>query len=615
MKSRILPKLALGLGLVLLPLAGGCLQQSGIPSPATASVTSSDGELEYVDAPEPASDGVAAEQTVQAAVSDAPAQPVSTEKPLPLSIRPTEALSDFIRIAESGVDERVLLAYATNSLSRFSLGPEEIIYLNDIGVPAAVVAAMLQHDHLLFENFAQPPAPPVVVGTPPEAAIPAPSLLETAPPQDYLTDSAPAPATAGSPDTVFYDALTPYGAWVDIEGYGRCWQPSVEIINPAWQPYCDRGHWVYSDCGWYWLSDYSWGWAPFHYGRWFRHNGLGWCWAPDTVWGPSWVSWRYSNDYCGWAPLPPAACFRPGAGFTYFGRPVGFSFDFGLAANCYTFVPVRNFCDNRLSRFTVARDQVARIYKNTVVTTQIVNDHSRIINHGIPAERIAAATHSHIRQVVVRETSVPAAQGVPDERIDPGGRTLTVLRPHLFEHPRSPTTIAERPRTEPQPSSGGTAWTASAQPAAANPPIIIRLPDRPLRYTPTPASQERTAPLIIRGPNRAAHPATMAESSPNHFSRVGVIQNVQPAATTPSARAQTQSYSSWTAPHSVQAPSRFERQQPIDHPEPLRTESGNRWSAAPPPPAPEPNPRHYSAPVYQPPAEALVITQIFFMLV
>ena len=125
--------------------------------------------MEYVDAPEPASDGVAAEQTAQAAVSDAPAQPVSTEKPLPLSIRPTEALSDFIRIAESGVDERVLLAYATNSLSRFSLGPEEIIYLNDIGVPAAVVAAMLQHDHLLFQNFAQPPAPPVVVGTPPDA--------------------------------------------------------------------------------------------------------------------------------------------------------------------------------------------------------------------------------------------------------------------------------------------------------------------------------------------------------------------------------------------------------------------------------------------------------------
>ena len=37
----------------------------------------------------------------------------------------------------------------------------------------------------------------------------------------------------------------------------------------------------------------------------FTMRAYGWCWAPDTVWGPSWVTWRYSGDYCGWAPLPP----------------------------------------------------------------------------------------------------------------------------------------------------------------------------------------------------------------------------------------------------------------------------------------------------------------------
>ena len=68
-------------------------------------------------------------------------------------------------------------------------------------------------------------------------------------------------------------------------------------------------------CGWYWMSDYSWGWAPFHYGRWFHHARFGWCWMPDTVWGPSWVTWRYSDDYCGWAPLPPGAIYRAGVGF------------------------------------------------------------------------------------------------------------------------------------------------------------------------------------------------------------------------------------------------------------------------------------------------------------
>ena len=32
-------------------------------------------------------------------------------------------------------------------------------------------------------------------------------------------------------------------------------------------PYTTAGHWVYDD-DYVWVSDYDWGWAPFHYGRW-----------------------------------------------------------------------------------------------------------------------------------------------------------------------------------------------------------------------------------------------------------------------------------------------------------------------------------------------------------
>ena len=31
----------------------------------------------------------------------------------------------------------------------------------------------------------------------------------------------------------------------------------------------------------------------------------GWFWIPGDEWAPAWVDWRYSNDYVGWAPLPP----------------------------------------------------------------------------------------------------------------------------------------------------------------------------------------------------------------------------------------------------------------------------------------------------------------------
>src|SRR5262249_35280204 len=151
-----------------------------------------------------------------------------------------------------------------------------------------VVTTMLQHDHLMVESAINAARAPIESSPePPEPGLP----VQPAPAADNAADYSPAPPAEEPAFSTFYDSLAPYGTWVDVGGYGQCWQPSAVSINPEWQPYCDRGHWVYSDCGWYWLSDYSWGWAPFHYGRWFRHNRLGWCWQPDRVWGPSWVSW------------------------------------------------------------------------------------------------------------------------------------------------------------------------------------------------------------------------------------------------------------------------------------------------------------------------------------
>ena len=169
-------------------------------------------------------------------------------------------------------------------------------------------------------------------------AAPAP---ETTP--SNVTDVTPPPAP-DQPVTVnyFYNTLAPYGSWVVVGGYGRCWRPTVCVYNSSWQPYCDNGHWVYSDCGWYWASSYAWG-ATFHYGRWFRDASFGWCWYPDTVWAPSWVTWRYSNNYCGWAPLPPHTAYQAGVGIVYNGGNVSVGFGFGLGASCFTFVPTAVF--------------------------------------------------------------------------------------------------------------------------------------------------------------------------------------------------------------------------------------------------------------------------------
>jgi hypothetical protein len=113
----------------------------------------------------------------------------------------------------------------------------------------------------------------------------------------------------------FDDSLSPYGSWVDDPTYGRVWVPSSEVVGSDFTPYASGGCWAITEYGWTWASDWDWGWAPFHFGRWAVMSGLGWGWVPGTLWGPAWVSWRMGGGYVGWAPLPPRG--------TSIGRPIG----------------------------------------------------------------------------------------------------------------------------------------------------------------------------------------------------------------------------------------------------------------------------------------------------
>src|SRR6185312_7099316 len=115
-------------------------------------------------------------------------------------------------------------------------------------------------------------------------------------------------------DSDFYQPLQPYGAWVDVGSYGRCWRP--RDIGSDWQPYT-IGHWEWTDTGWYWASDEPWGWACFHYGSWYEAPDVGWVWIPGTEWAPAWVTWRYSDDYIGWAPCGPGRAVLGASFFTF----------------------------------------------------------------------------------------------------------------------------------------------------------------------------------------------------------------------------------------------------------------------------------------------------------
>jgi hypothetical protein len=498
----------------ILPLIG-CLQESSFsPKEAVASATEPATSVEPATEPSVDSD---TEEAMAAAdeqsISIAPAKKVSTEIQVPANLKPTAATAEIIKLANAGVEESVMLSFVTNSLGTFNLRAEEIIYLNDIGVPSAVVTAMLQRDHLLQGTSSN------VAVTPIEPELPTANYTPDAAPEQTFTapaESVPAPTynfdnyTTAKPEptatdyTDYYDALAPYGNWVDVEGCGRCWQPTVVVVNQGWQPYFNCGRWVYTDCGWYWMSDYSWGWAPFHYGRWFQHARLGWCWQPDRVWGPSWVCWRHNGDYCGWAPLPPGARFVAGIGLTYHGHAVRHDFSFGIAANHFPFVPFGHFLDHNLSRHVVPHDRATQIFDHATASTGIIAHNHTVLNNGVPREEVAAATHVAIRPAVLRNVSPSEGVGIR-ERFEHNGRTLAAYRPDVRPggNESRPSMVAREPLLNrgmiSSPQNSRRNDFAHAQPPAIQNPGVATL-------SPARADEPRVRPgqpLIVRGSNRA----------------------------------------------------------------------------------------------------------------
>ena len=342
---------------------------------------------------------IAAAAAYESLANEQPIPPPTTASALPESISPNSPVAQVVKLAQAGVDAGVIQNYITNCPNAFNLDADKIIALTDAGVSAEMVNAMLAHDknYLAALAAAAPPAPASPSATPVASTDNNAPAAATAPPTEMTAND-------------FNATLAPYGQWVEVAGYGRCWRPTTVVYDATWQPYCDRGRWVYTDCGWYWNSDYAWG-VTFHYGRWFNTPNYGWCWWPDTVWAPSWVTWRSCNDYCGWAPLPPYTAYQTGVGFTYHGGNVAVSFGFGLAANCYTFVSIGNFCQPHPRSYCVPQHQVTQIYNQTTIINNYNSNNRTIVNNGVSVTTIGAAAHHPIQPVSIGTLVNPGRHG------------------------------------------------------------------------------------------------------------------------------------------------------------------------------------------------------------
>ncbi len=189
----------------------------------------------------------------------------------------------------------------------------------------------------------------------------------------------------------FYDGLSPYGTWINYPAYGYVWVPTA--VPHGFRPYVTGGHWVYTDDGWLWVSDYEWGWAPFHYGNWFYDESYGWLWAPGYEWAPAWVTWgEYEGSYC-WAPIAPH-----------------------LTVSIVAYRPPHyywNFCPRE-------RITSPRIYNYTRVNNATVINNITVINNvhqggggrvafmrGPQPQNVERYTHTAVRPVQVRASARP----------------------------------------------------------------------------------------------------------------------------------------------------------------------------------------------------------------
>ena len=193
---------------------------------------------------------------------------------------------------------------------------------------------------------------------------------------------------------VFYSSLSHYGEWIELQPDVYAWRPLH--IHHDWRPYMD-GRWVWTNDGWFWVSNEPFGWATFHYGRWYDDDYYGWIWMPGYDWAPAWVEWRYDDDYIGWSPLPPYATFNINIGIHFTTRWVA-------PLHYWSFVRYRHFCEPRVVNYYEPAERTRRFFGNTRSRSDYSYERDRIINRGVDRELVERRGGERIRTAEITET-------------------------------------------------------------------------------------------------------------------------------------------------------------------------------------------------------------------
>ena len=266
------------------------------------------------------------------------------------------------------------------------------------------------------------------------AAAATPARRERAEPEPVTRARAVSGAGPTSGYSTFYTRLEPHGAWLETADYGYVWQPREAESSQSWRPYTN-GRWVYTDAGWTWISEESFGWATYHYGRWTRLRGIGWVWVPGQQWAPAWVSWRKSNDYVGWAPLPPEARFDQRTGIHNWSDNY-----YDIGPDQYCFVATREFGAQRAESTILPPERNVAIVNQTTNVTNITYNNTTIVNEGPNYDEVRAQSREPVQRFrLERNASVDLNVEAPRPLVQ--GETVIVAAP-VISAPQA----SERPR-------------------------------------------------------------------------------------------------------------------------------------------------------------------------
>ncbi len=312
----------------------------------------------------------------------------------------------------------------------------------------------------------------------------------------------------------FYGRLAPYGSWIWLQGQ-YVWVP--DNVGPYWRPYT-VGRWAFTErYGWMWVSREPFGWATYHYGRWGFSNRVGWFWVPGSRWAPAWVSWRQSDDYLAWAPIPPS----PDEGF-------GVNIRVGTVPDYYwQVVPNREFLSDDLPR-NIVRDRKrfdpilrdTRPLGNTTVTNNNV-----VVNNVVNLTYVEEKTKKKVVIHKVERTKDEArAKGgkVQGEAIEifqpPADQAAAAVAPPA---PKPIEEVAAESKTKDQAEGAATTEEllvppevqktpeAEAKQSAPPPP-----PPAPAADGAPPAEEEAAAPPPPGPPAEEAAPPPQEEAAP-----------------------------------------------------------------------------------------------------